>query len=209
MNFENEFDRYYKKALEVIRRGGSTADVYKHIDSISDDDYRNSTFGKMASFLVYRGELDEALRFCNAIQRPLVRADALFEVARVLVNNHFPDKARLVFRKVIETASAIKDYTYDTAAIFVQVADELERLGEKSEALDLVHRAINLAKPKPQPFEAGKALRGCARILAQWNRLPEAIEVAKTIELPELRETALEEIHGGGQWPVHPHGPDR
>ncbi len=90
--------------------------------------------------------------------------------------------------------------------MFLQVADQLERLGSKDEALTLVYRALELAKPIPQDFEASKTLRGCARILARWDRLSEAIRAAEAIDSrwSALRETTLEEVQGRGQWPVHP-----
>ena len=203
-DFETEFDRYYANALDVLRRSGSIDEAYAYIRSITDDDYRNSTFSKVASFLGERGELAEALRFCISIVKPLERTDALFDLSRVLVKQHSYDAAKGIFRKTVAAAEAIEGYTCDTAAILLQVAEELEQMGEQTEALDLLHRAIELAKPRPQDFGAGKTLRGCARALAKWNRLAEAVEVAEEIELPQLRATALEEIHGRGNWPVRP-----
>ena len=204
-DFETEFDKYYTKALDLLRRNGSTAEVYEYIRSIDDDDYRARTFDRLAQFLAEQGNLAEALRYCAAIGRPLEHADALFEVGRVLRRKHSFEEAKRIFERAVETAGAV-ERGEDKAVVFLQVADQLERLEHKDEALTLVYRAVELAKPIPQNFEASKTLRGCARILARWNRWSEAIRVAEAIESrwPALRQTTLEEVQGRGQWPVHP-----
>jgi tetratricopeptide (TPR) repeat protein len=203
-DFKTEFDRYYEKALSVLEHSGSTDEVYTYITGIADEDYRDSTFTKVASFLAEQRDLKNAIRFCDAIQGAVERADALIDIGRLLVKHNSLDSAKELFRKAVEAAGKVRNHTYDAAAILLQAADELERLGQRGEALDLLHRAVELAKPTPQNFEAGKILRGCARVLARWNRLDEAAEVARAIELPQLRQTASEEIRGGGKWPVNP-----
>jgi len=203
-DFETEFDKYYAEALKVFNHHESIEELYTYIHTISDDDYRNSTFSKVASFLAQRGELDVALRFCVSIHRPLERADAFLDLAHVLAENHSLDAARNILRMAAESAEAIERCASDTAVILIQVADELEQFGNKTEALSFLHRAIELAKPKPQDLEKAKILRACARILAKWNLLPEAVEVAQIIESPQLRTAALDEIHGQGPWPVQP-----
>jgi tetratricopeptide (TPR) repeat protein len=204
-DFETEFDRYYAKALGLLQRSGSTAEVYEYICAIDDDDYRARTFDRLAQFLAGQGNLAEALRYCAAIGRPLEHADALFEVGRVLRRKNDFNEAKRVFERAVETVGAV-ERGEDKAAVLLQVADQLERLEHKDEALTLVYRAVELAKPIPQNFEASKTLRGCARILARWNRLSEAIRVAESIDSrwSALRETALEEVQGRGQWPVQP-----
>jgi hypothetical protein len=147
--------------------------------------------------------LSDALRFCAAITDPLERADSLFRAGVELKKHDKIDSAKGFFLKTIESAEAI-GRPDDRAMILLQVAEEIGRLGERDSALEVLHQAIKFAKPGPQPFEAGKTLRGCARLLARWNRLSEAIEVAETIELAHLRATTLEEIYGRGQWPVIP-----
>lgn len=200
--FETEYDKYYAKALKVFTRHRSTEELYTYIHTIGDDDYRNSTFSKMASFLAQIGELGEAVRFSASISRPLERADAFLDLAHVLAENHSLDEARNILRRAAESAEAIERCASDTAAILLQVAEELKQFGNRPEALSFLYRAIELAKPKPQEFEAAKILRACARVLAKWNLLTEAIEVAQVIESPQLRTAALDEIHGRGQWPV-------
>lgn len=203
--FETEYDQCYKRALNLLQQGGSTTEVYEHIRTINDGDYRDRTFEKLGRHLVEQGNLVDALRFCAAIVQPLARADALFEVGRVLRRKGDLDAAKNVFDQTIETAGAIKR-DYDRAAVFVQVAYQLERLGAKEEALTIVYRALELVKSIPQNFEASKTLRGCARILAKWNRLQEAIEAAEAIDRQwsALRETTLEEVQGRGRWAVQP-----
>jgi tetratricopeptide (TPR) repeat protein len=204
-DFQTEFDRYYAKALDLLQRNGSTAEVYEYISTIGDNDYRSRTFDRLAQFLAREGSVAEALRFCGAILQPSTHSYALFEVGRVLRRNQDFIAAKSVFDQTVETAETI-ECAYDRAVVFLQVADQLERLGSKEKALTLVYRALDLAKPIPQDFEASKTLRGCARILARWNRLSEAIRAAEAIDSQwsALRQTTLEEVQGRGQWPVQP-----
>jgi tetratricopeptide (TPR) repeat protein len=207
-DFETEFDKYYAKAVDLLERRGSTAEVYEYIRTIDDEDYRAGTFDKLAQFLAGQGNLAEALRYCAAIGRPLEHADALFEVGRVLRRNRDFAAAKNVFDQTVGAVAAV-ECDYDKAAVLLQVANQLERLGHKDEALTLVYRAVELAKPVPQNHQASKTLRGCARTLTMWNRLSEAVAVAELIDSrwSALRETTLEEIRGRGKWPVHP-GPN-
>jgi tetratricopeptide (TPR) repeat protein len=159
----------------------------------------------MARYFAAEGQLEVSLRFCRAIRHPLEHADSLFEVGRVLRRNRDFAAAKNVFDQAVETAETL-EHNDDKAVVLLQVAGQFERLGQKDEALSLVYRAVELAKPTPQNFEASKTLRGCARILAMWNRLSEAMVVAEAIDSrwPELRHIALEEVQGRGQWPVQP-----
>jgi len=203
--FETKYATHYKSALDVLSQTGSVDDVFCYIDSIegNDGDYRDVTFGKVAIMLASQREANQALRFCSAISDPLERADSMVRVARKLRKENLLDSANEFLDRAVESAGKV-ERSYETAMVFLQVADLLERWGKQEEALELLHQAVVLAEVRPQPFEAGKTLRGCGRLLASWNRIPEAIEVAQAIELPGLRATALEEIQGGGQWPVHP-----
>ena len=202
-DFETEFDKYYKKALDLLHRTGSAEEAFNYVRAIEDEDFRARTFGRVGRFLAAQGNLEEALRYCSAIPRPLDRADALFEIGLVLKENSNPDAAGSLFRLAAEAAQGV-ECPYDRASVLLQVADQLDCLSSKDEALTLVRRAIELAKPFPQDFEASKTLRGCARALARWNHLPEAIAVAESID-PQwsaLRETTLAEVQGRGRWPV-------
>lgn len=204
-DFETEYDRYYARALDLLQRSGSTAEVYEYIRSIQDADYRDRTFDRLGQHLAAQGNLADALRFCAAIVHPLAHVDALFEVGRVLRRKRDFDAAESVLDRAVEVAGVI-ERAYDRAAVFLQVADQLERLGARERALALVYRAVELAKPIPQNFEASKTLRGCARVLVRWNRLSEAMKVAEAIDdqWSALRQTTLEEVQGRGQWPIHP-----
>ncbi|HEY6248719.1 MAG TPA: hypothetical protein VI685_02095 [Candidatus Angelobacter sp.] len=203
-DYRTEFDNYYEKAMDLLQSNGSTQ-AYEYINAIEDNDYRDGTFDRMAQFLAARGDLAEALRYSAAIRGTIQHADTLFEVGRALIKNGSSDEAKDIFRQAVEGAQTI-ECPYERAAVLAQISDTLFTLGSKNEALSLLRLAVELAKPLPQDFEAGKTLRGCARILASWNRLQEAIDVASTIDdhWSGLRKAALEEIHGGGQWPVHP-----
>lgn len=203
-DFETEYDRYYARAIDLLQRGG-TAEVYEYIRTINDEDYRDRTLDKLGQYLAAEGNLGDALRFCAAIVHPVAHVDALFEVGRVLRRKRDFEAAKNVFDQAVVTAGAI-ERAYDRAAVFLQVADQLERLGAREQALALVYRAVELAKPIPQNFEASKTLRGCARVLARWDRLSEAMKVAEAIDdqWSALRQTTLEEVQGRGQWPIHP-----
>jgi hypothetical protein len=203
-DFETQYDRYYNAVLDLFSRTGSVRDVFLYIDSIqgNEGDYRDHTLGRFATFLASKNNASDAERFCSAISDPLERADALFTVAGELRRQGLIEPAKEFLNKSIDSAEAVG--SYETAMVFLQIAGVLERLEEERQASELLHRAIQLAKPEPQDFEAGKTLRGCARLLASWNRVPEAIEIANIIQLPELRATALEEVQGRGQWPVFP-----
>jgi tetratricopeptide (TPR) repeat protein len=203
--FETKYAMFYRAALDILSQTGSVDDVYRYIDSLegNDGDYRDVTFGKLALVLASQHKADDVLRFCSAISDPLERADSMFRVARKMRDEGLSDSAREFLNRAVESAEKV-ERQYETAMVFLQVADSLERWGEREEASQLLRRAVGLAEIRPQAFEAGKTLRGCARLLASWNRVLEAIEVAQAIELPGLRATTLEEIQGRGQWPVHP-----
>ena len=205
-DYQNEYELFYNEAINLLDKGGSIANVYEYVDSLpgEDDRYRDHTFMKIARLFASKVRVEDALYFCRAIHDKIDHADALFDVGRELTKHNALDSAKDVLRQAIEAAGAIEPGAWEMPAIFLRVSVELWNLDEQQEALGLLHRAIELAKQPPQPFEAGKTLRGCARLLASWNRLPEAIEVAQAIESPELRAIALEEIQGRGKWPVYP-----
>ncbi len=204
-DFETKYDSYYKASLNLFRQNKSVEDVFQYVDSIEDNEgsYRDTTLGKLALFLISEQKISDALRFCVAILDPLERADALFEVARALWKEKQYDSAREFLNAAAESARVV-ERPYETAMVFLQIAALLERLGEQKQASQFLREAVDLAKPMPQNFEASKTLRGCARLLASWNRISEANEVVQAIEVPELRAAALEEIQGRGKWPVYP-----
>jgi len=193
-NYRTPYDTYYEEAVGLLKGGGSADQVLQYINAIDDEDYRDGTLGKMARFFATQGQVEEAQRFCSALHNPLEHADALFEVGRELRKRNSLDLARGVFKQTVEAAGAIKPGAWEMPAIFLQVSDELWNLGEKNEASELLHRAIELAKQRPQPFEASKTLAGCVRLLSRWGSPQEAIEVAQAIESPEQRNTVLGEL---------------
>ena len=136
-DYETKYDVCYREAMRLLDSGETMATVYKYIDSLREEDYR-----------------DHTLMRCGKLQPS----------------------------------------AWEKPAIFLQVSDELWSLGERDEANQLLHRAIELAKQPPQPFEASKTLAGCVRLLVRWGRSAEAMAVAESIASPEQRKTVLREI---------------
>lgn len=190
-DYRTPYDAYYEEALGVLKGGGSADQVLQYINAIDDEDYRDGTLGKMARFFAAQGQVEEAQRFCSALHNPLEHADALFEVGRELRKRNSLNLAKGVFKQTVEAAGRLEPSAWETPAIFLQVSDEMWNLGEKQAALELLRRAIGLAKQPPQPL---KTLAGCARVLARWGNTSEAIEVAQAIESPEQRRTVLREL---------------
>jgi len=190
-DYRTPYDAYYEEALGVLQGGGSADQVLQYINAIGDEDYRDGTLGKMARFFAAQGQVEEAQRFCSALHNPLEHADALFEVGRELRKRNSLNLAKGVFKQTVEAAGRLEPSAWETPAIFLQVSDEMWNLGEKQAALELLRRAIGLAKQPPQPL---KTLAGCARVLARWGNTSEAIEVAQAIESPEQRRTVLREL---------------
>jgi len=201
-DYRTPYDTYYEEALGLLKGGGSADEVLQYINAIDDEDYRDGTLGKMARFFAAQGQVEEAQRFCSALHNPLEHADALFEVGRELRKRNSLNLAKGVFKQTVEAAGRLEPSAWETPAIFLQVSDEMWNLDEKQAALELLRRAIGLAKQPPQPFEASKTLAGCARVLARWGNASEAIEVAEAIESPGQRKTVLGELQkpsaGGG-----------
>lgn len=204
-NFETEFDKHYSESLALLRSSGSAEAVYKHINAITDDDYRNSTLAKVALFLVAEGNVSQAEHFCASISRPLDRAYALADISHALIKSHQIEAADNVLGQAVEASRTIAHDT-DAATVLLQLGDLLKEIGKRDAALKLIQQAVSLAKPVPQNFESAKTLRGCARILGHWNLMEEAVTVAQMIDnqWSDLRETALQELQGKGQWPVNP-----
>lgn len=202
---ETQYDLYYKNCLSLFSQTGSVEELFQAADSIqgNDGDYRDVTLGKLARFFAARQQTTEALRFCSAIGDPLERADSMLRAASILREQGKLDSAKRFLSDAAESAEA-SPHACETAAVFLQIADLLERSEEPTQASEILHRAIEMTQPAPQAFEAAKTLRGCARLLASWNRVSEAIETANAIEIRGLRETTLEEIQGRGKWPVVP-----
>jgi tetratricopeptide (TPR) repeat protein len=196
-DYQTKYDLFYKEAINLLDKGGSVANVYEYIDSLQEEDYRDHVLMKMAKFFASQGRLEDALHFCSAIHEELEHADALFEVGRELRKNNSLDSAKDVFRQTVEAAERFKPSAWEMPAIFLQVSDELWNLNEKQRAMELLRRAIELAKQPPQPFEASKTLAGCARVLARWGNTSEAMEVAQAIASPEQRRTVLDELQKG------------
>src|SRR5690348_6207277 len=201
--FESEFDKYFTKAVELLEHSSAEA-VHDHISQIPDEDYRNSTFRRVASTLAERNRFMEAYRFCVAIPRPLERADAFLEVGRILRVKGNTDAAKQAYSQAVAAAEAIERDPAEAAAVLLQIASDFKEMHERDQAVKLLRRAIELTSKRPQAFEAGKTLRGCARLLAKLNLTSEAAKVAELIESPQLRSTTVEEIHGRGEWPVTP-----
>jgi hypothetical protein len=203
--FETKYDLYYKNCISLFAQTGSVEDLFRTADAITgnDGDYRDVTLGKLARFFAERQQVAEASRFCSAIGDPLERADSMLGVAGILHKQGESDSVKRFLSDAAKTAEAAP-HAYETAAVFLHVADLLEKSGELAQASDILGRAIELVRPASQAFEPAKTLRGCARLLASWNRVPDAIAVAEAIEIPELRTTTLEEIQGRGKWPITP-----
>ncbi len=203
--YRTEFDRHYDKAMALLRESGSTESAYQYIRTIEDEDYRARTFQKVAQSLAEQGNLDEALNYSQAISGPRERADSLLEIGRTLKTRGKVDQAKNVFGDALQAAEEIVS-PYDKAAVFLQLADELEALGGDHQGLVLVNRAVDLARPHREDLEASKTLRASARTLAKWNRIAEAIGTAKLIDdrWAALRDMTLEEVQGRGQFPIKP-----
>ena len=202
-NFETEFDRHYTDAVRLLERTGSAKDVHTFILSIVDPDYRNSTLSKVAKLLAERHELNDALQYCHSIDSPLQAAHALLDVGIAFEKQGYPDLLRQVLPNIAKSAERVNP-PYERANVLLGMASLLEGLSDKEQALSLVRRAAQLAEPKPQDFEASKTVRACARTLALWDLLPEAIEVANAIDTrwSGLREETLNEVQGRGQWAI-------
>jgi tetratricopeptide (TPR) repeat protein len=205
--FETGYDACYARCMSVFARTGSVDDLFQAADAISgaesDSDYRDVTLGKLARFFAERQQPDEASRFCSAIGDPLERADAVLRVAGTLLDAGRPDAGK-TFLKEVATAANSTPEPSEAATTLLQAADLLEKTGEPAEAERLLRRAIELVMPASQEFESAKTLRGCARLLASWNRVPQAIAVAEAIGHTELRAIALDEVQGRGNWPITP-----
>jgi len=193
-DYRTQFDEWYEKALNILQTSGSAGQTFKYINAIGDEDYRNATFEKVARLFAAQGRAEDALQFSRAIDNPVDLADSLFEVGRELRKNKSLDSAKDVFRQAINAAATIKPGAWEIAAIFLQVTEELWNLDEKTDAIELLRRAIDLAKQPPQDFEASKTLAGCARLLSSWDHREEAVEVAECVESPEQRNLVLEEL---------------
>jgi tetratricopeptide (TPR) repeat protein len=202
-NFETEFDRHYNDAVGLLERTGSPKDVHSFILSIADPEYRNSTLSKVAKLLAERRQVDDALQYCQSVDTPLQSAHALLDVWTVLEKLRHPDLSRQLLPKIAEVAELVNP-PYERANVLLEMTSPLERSGQKEQALSLLRRAVRLAQPEPQDFEASKTLRACARTLAFWDLLPEAIEVAGAIDSrwSGLREETLDEVQGRGRWAI-------
>lgn len=200
-----KYDTFYEEALAELTKSGSVEGVYRFIDSLQGEDYRDHTLMRVAQFFAARGELATALQFCMKIKDSVERAQALLEVGAMLKGSLDMEAAKNVFDVALEAVEAI-ERDYDKASALLLVATQLQGLNCKDEALKILRSAIKLSSTLPQEFEAAKTVRGCARLLASWNLQSEAIAVAKSIDSrwSELRDTAMEEVRGGGRWPVRP-----
>src|SRR6266481_9283748 len=103
-DYQTKYDLFYKEAVDLLDKSGSVADVYKHIDLLQGEDYRDHTFMKIARLLASQGRLEHALHFCSAIHDKLEHADALFQVGRELRKSGSLESAKDVFRQTTEAA---------------------------------------------------------------------------------------------------------
>ena len=206
--YRTKYDEYYQSALELFTRTGSVDNVFDYVDSLIENEgaYRDVTLGKVAVVLASKHQIDDALRFCLAILDSVERADSLLKVSRTLKAQGLREAAREFLGRVVREAATAEHFE-DTAMVYLQTADAYANCDSQPEAMRLLRRAIDLVKPSPQSFEGGKTLRGCARLLARWGYVSEAVNVAQLIELPKLRASAIEEVQGKGRWPVHPDSP--
>lgn len=203
-SFETEFEKHFATALSRLRQQGSAA-ALEYIERLEDADFRDRTFDRIAQFLAAESNLADALRFSASIKRPRERADAFLAIGSILRQRRDANDAKAVLQQAIEAAELVKDRD-DKGALFLQIADQTADIGRAEEARALLNRAVELAGAVPQSFGAAKVLRGCARLLALWSSVPEAIAVAEKMDRqwPELRQSTLDEIQGRGEWPVRP-----
>ena len=196
---ETQFDKCYSECAALLRRTGSADETFGAAMAIIDDDYRNNTLARLALLLVDSGQVGQALRFCSAISRSLDRALAFADLGRALLKRGASVDARDALSRAEEASREIEQPD-DASLAYLQICESLARAGQGDHALTLLRRAAQLAQSSPQHFEAAKTLRGCARLLASWNRVAEAITLAKTIsdQWSELRETSLREIQANG-----------
>lgn len=192
--FETEVDKYFKQAVNLVGQDGSVDTALEFANAIKDEDYRDGALAKLARFFAGQREPDKALPFCDGIHRPLEKADALFDIAHKLREEGLFEAAKTFLTRSIETASKIDSKNSNLQALLLQISVELFELGEEPQALELLRRTIQLAEHSQPGFEFSKTLRGCARALAQWNHVGEAVEVARRIQWPELRKMTLEEL---------------
>jgi tetratricopeptide (TPR) repeat protein len=189
----NPFEYHYGQALEILRKSRSSDHVRQYADSIGDPEYRDTTLQKIGLHLAGEGEFNEAFQLLNAIDLPLTRADAFFEIGRILAQQGATQGAKDAFAKAVESANAIENSTWECPAVLLQVGEELHKLGEESEGLQLLRNAVELAK-QGGDFDSAKVIGGGAVLLADWSHPDEAAAAAESIWQPDLRARTLERL---------------
>ncbi len=197
-NYRTQYEIYYSEALARLNSGQSPDEIFAFASGIDDVDYREGTLAKLALHFASKGQVEQAMIFSRAIENPLEYADALFDIGRELGRANSPSLAKKVLRLTIEAAEKLDPDAWEIPAILLQVSDELWSLGEKEDAVNLLHVSIEKAKRHPQQFEASKTLAGCVRLLSRWGYSSEALKVAEAIGSAEQRNRVLEEIQGLG-----------
>ena len=190
---ENPFEYHYGQALEILRKSQSSDQVRQYAESIGDPEYRDTTLQRIGLHLAGKGQVNEAFQLSNYIVLPLTRADAFFEMGRLLAQQGAVQKAKDALGKAVESANAIENSTWECPAVLLQVGEELHKLGEKSEGLQLLRKAVELAK-QGGDFDSAKVIGGGAVLLARWNHREEAVAAADSIWQPDLRARTHERV---------------
>lgn len=190
---KNPFEHHYHQALEILRKSQSCDQVRHYAATIGDPEYRDTTLQRIGLHLASEGQINEAFQLSNDIILALTRADAFFEIGRLLAQQGAEQKAKDAFGKAVESANAIENSTWECPSVLLQVSDELHKLGEEGQALQLLRRAIVLAK-QGGDFDSAKVIGGGAVLLAHWNHPDEAAAAAESIWQPDLRARTLERL---------------
>jgi tetratricopeptide (TPR) repeat protein len=193
LKVRTRYDHYYEQALKVLLDQGSSGQVLQYVESIGDSEYRDATLHKIALHLVNEGRIKAAFRLSHDINDPLTRADAFFDMGSLLAKRSAVPEAKGAFDEAVNSANAIEKSTWECPTVLLQVSEELHKIGEKDQALQLLHRAIELAKDASD-FDSAKVVGGCAVMLALWNYPDEAAAVAETISQPDLRALTRERL---------------
>jgi hypothetical protein len=192
-----DYDKYKQEAFAIFSKAKSIADVRTFIDNISDLEYRDHTFLSVATHLAEQGYLREALTFCDAIVRPLERADAFSDVARK-ARNLDPPAAKDIFERAIEAVSVVGVDPWEKTDVYLEVSNELRQVGYQNEAMALVEKIVDICS-RHDPIAASRTLAGCARTLRRWGNSDRAHEVAQMVEPVALRALVIEELRESGQ----------
>ena len=176
-----------------MRSDRPTDQVLQYVESIGDPEYRDATLRKLALHLVNHGQINDALRLSHDINDPLTRADAFFDIGSLLAKRNAVQEAKAAFDEAVKSAGAIEKSTWECPTVFLQVSEELHKIGEKDQALELLHTAIELAKGAGD-FDSAKVVGGGAVLLARWNYPGEAAAVAESIWQPDLRARTRERL---------------